>query len=124
MDKLRDMITQAPILAILVFHDGRYGMVFLIVDASLEGWGAVIEQVGLDDKRYLYRFESGIWSDAEKRYDATKRELRGLVYALRRFRRYLFGVHFTVETNALVLVHQLKGAVSDVPGALIMRWIT
>ena len=35
----------------------------------------------------------------------------------------MFGVHFIVEIDALVLVHQLKGAASDVPGALIMRWI-
>ena len=123
MDRLRGMITTAPVLATLVFGDERYGIVYLMVDASLEGWGGVIEQVGPDGKRHPCRFESGIWSAAEKRYDATKRELRGLLYVLKRFRRYLFGVHFIIETDALVLVHQLKGAASDVPGALIMRWI-
>jgi hypothetical protein len=29
-----------------------------------------------------------------------------------------------IETDALVLVHQLNGAASDIPRALMMRWIT
>ncbi len=123
MHKLRDLVTTAPVLATLVFDDGRYGMVFLMSDASLDGWGGVIEQVGPDGKRHPCRFESGTWSHAERAYDATKRELRGVLYLLKRFKRYLFGVHFTLETDALVLVHQLNGAASDIPGALIMRWI-
>ena len=123
MEFLQYRITTAPILATLVFNDPRYGQVYLMVDASLFGWGAVIEQVGPDSKRHPCRFESGVWNKAEMRYDATKRELRGLLYALKRTRRYLFGVHFIVETDAMVLVHQLNGAASDVPGALLMRWI-
>lgn len=123
MEYLQWKITSAPILATLVYDDPRYGAIFLMVDASLIGWGGVIEQVGPDKKRHPCRFESGVWSPAETRYDATKRELRGLLYALKRCRRYLFGVHFTIETDALVLVHQLNGAASDVPGALLMRWI-
>jgi hypothetical protein len=123
MDKLRGMVVQAPILATLIFDDPRYGQVFLMTDASLEGWGGVIEQVGPDSKRHPCRFESGIWSDAEKRYDATKRELRGLLNLMKRFKRYLFGVHFVIETDALVLVYQLNGAASDIPGSLMMRWI-
>lgn len=123
MATLRTMVTEAPVLASLVFDDLRYGLVTLMTDASLFGWGGVIEQVGPDGKRHPCRYESGIWSDAEKRYDATKRELRGLLYLMKRFRRYLFGVRFVVETDALVLVHQLNGAASDVPGALMMRWI-
>jgi hypothetical protein len=123
MDTLKEKITTAPVLAALVFDDDRYGLVYLMTDASLDGWGGVIEQIGPDGKRHPCRFESGVWSDAEKRYDATKRELRGLLYLLKRFRRYLFGIHFVVETDALVLVHQLNGAASDIPGALMMRWI-
>ena len=99
------MIVTAPVLAPLVFDNPRYGLIFLMTHASIFGWGGVIEQIGPDSKRYPCRFESGIWSDVEKRYDATKRELRGLLFLLKRFRRYLFGIHFTIETNVLVLVH-------------------
>jgi transposase InsO family protein len=124
MDELRAVITSAPILATLVYDDPRYGYVYLMTDASLEGWGGVIEQLGPDTKRHPCRFESGIWNPAEKGYDATKRELRGLLNLLKRFKRYLYGVHFVIETDALVLVHQLNGAASDLPGSLMMRWIT
>jgi hypothetical protein len=37
MDRLRGMITTAPILATLVFRDKRYRIVYLIVDVSLKG---------------------------------------------------------------------------------------
>jgi hypothetical protein len=124
MDTLKAAITSAPILAPLIYDDPRYGEIFLMTDASLDGWGGVLEQVGPDKKRHPCRFESGIWSNSEKNYDPGKRELRGLLYLLKRFKRYLFGVHFTVETDALVLVHQLNGAARDLPGALMMRWIT
>ena len=122
MEHLARLITTAPCLAPLEYGDGT-GAIYLMVDASLHGWGAVLEQVGPDGKRHPCRFESGIWSAAEKRYDATKRELRGLLYALRRMRRYLYGVHFFVETDAQVLIHQINGSASDIPGALLLRWI-
>ena len=123
MEILQRKITTAPILAVMVFDDPRYTDIFVMVDASLEGWGGVIEQTGPDEKRHPCRFESGVWNNAEKRYDATKRELRGLLNMLKRTRHYLYGTHFTIETDALVLKHQLNGAASDVPGALLMRWI-
>lgn len=120
---LQHMVTTAPVLAPLLFGVPGYGQVYLMTDASLEGWGAVIEQVGPDKKRHPCRFESGIWSNAEKRYDATKRELRGLLNAMIRFKRFLFGTRFIIETDAMVLVHQLRGSVNDIPGSLMLRWI-
>ena len=122
MEHLARLITTAPCLAPLEYGEGS-GAIYLMIDASLHGWGAVLEQVGHDGKRHPCRFESGIWSDAEKRYDATKRELRGLLYALKRMRRYLYGVHFFVETDAQVLIHQINGSASDIPGALLLRWL-
>ena len=124
MQKLQGIIVTTPVLAPLVFNNPRYELIFLMTDASIFGWGGVIKQIGPDSKRHPCRFESGIWSDVEKRYDAIKRELRGLLFLLKRFRRYLFGIHFTIETNVLVLVHQLNGAASDIPSTLIIRWIT
>ena len=38
-------------------------------------------------------------------------------------RRYLYGVHFFVETDAQVLIHQINGSASDIPGALLLRWL-
>ena len=122
MELISHKVTTAPCLAPLEYGEGT-GTIYLMVDASLQGWGAVLEQVGTDGLRHPCRFESGIWSNAEKNYDATKRELRGLLYALKRMKRYLYGTHFVVETDAQVLIYQVNGSVSDIPGALLLRWL-
>lgn len=98
------------------------GLIVLQTDASLTGWGAVLMQVR-GGKRLPVRYESGIWTTAEAKYDATKRECRAVLFALKRLRCYLYGIRFLLETDAMVLVQQLNGAMYDLPGALLTRWI-
>jgi len=100
----------------------KEGLIILQTDASLTGWGSVLMQVR-GGKRLPARYESGIWKTGEAKYDATKRECRGVLCALKRLRFYLYGVRFLLETDALVLVQQLNGAMYDLPGALLTRWI-
>ena len=119
---LKQAITSPPVLISLDYNKGA-GQIVLTVDASLTGWGAVLSQE-VSGHRKPARFESGMWSDTETRYDATKRECRGVAYALRRLRSFLYGIHFILETDALVLVHQLNGALDDIPGSLLLRWVT
>ena len=78
----------------------------------------------IEERRHPARYESGIWSNAERRYDATKRECRGVLKAMKKFRNYIYGVRFLLEVDAQVLVHQINGSASDIPGALVMRWLT
>jgi hypothetical protein len=70
------------------------------------------------------RFDSGIWSEAEKKYDAVKLECRGLLKALKKFRFWLFGRHFLVETDAQTLVWLLNQPPNDLPNAMTTRWLT
>jgi hypothetical protein len=42
---------------------------------------------------------------------------------MKKMRSELYGVHFILETDAKVLVEQLNGAASDLPGALLTNWI-
>ena len=37
-------------------------------------------------KKHLSRFESGLWTPAERGYDADKRECKGLLMGLKKFR--------------------------------------
>jgi len=54
--------------------------ILLNVDAStIIGWGDVLSQLQVDGTIRPARFESGLWSDAEKKYDAVKLECRGLI---------------------------------------------
>ena len=72
------------------------------------------------------RYESGVWSEPEKKYDAGKRECRALLRALKKLKVWLYGVKFTVEIDAKTLLHQLNLPIVDLPGAMVTRltsWI-
>ena len=51
-------------------------------------------------KKHPARYESGNWNPAEQRCDATKRECRGVLKALKKFRHYSYGAHFVLEKKA------------------------
>ena len=121
MDLLKFALTSHPALVSLDYTE-RAGDIILAVDASLEGWGGVLMQL-VKGKRHSSRYESGIWSSSEKKYDATKRECRGVLKALKKVRYWLYGVRFILETDARVLVAQLNQSGTDLPGALVTRWI-
>lgn len=120
MDILKLKLTNPPALVSIDYESGDE--IVLGVDASLEDWGSHLLQIR-DKKRHPVRYESGIWSEAEKRYDATKRECRGVLKALKKVRYYLYDVHFTLEVDAQVLAAQLNRSGTDLPGALVTRWL-
>jgi hypothetical protein len=70
------------------------------------------------------RFEGGVWSDAERKYDAVKLECRGLLIALKKLRFWLYGRFFTVETDARTLVWLLNQPPNDLPNAMMTRWLS
>ncbi|RVD90130.1 uncharacterized protein DFL_001106 [Arthrobotrys flagrans] len=76
-----------------------------------------------DGKKYPIRYESGVWSSVEQKYDAVKRECRELLKALKKLRFWLYGISFTVETDANTLVAQLNMPSTDLSGALVTRWL-
>ena len=91
MDILKEALTSAPALRTLNYSEGA-GEIILAVDASLQGWGAVLQQVdAVTGKRHPSRYESGLWTEQESRYDAGKRECRGVLKALKKFRFWLDG---------------------------------
>ncbi len=122
MDTLKTALTTAPALVCIVYDDDA-GLIILAVDASLDRWGSVLMQEDKDKKRHPARYESSHWNPAERGYDATKCECRGVLKALKKFRFWLYGIHFLLETDTRVLVTQLNGAASDLPGSLLMKWI-
>ena len=97
-------------------------LIYVLVDASGKGWGAVLMQKHRE-KRHPARYESGVWNEAESKYDAGKRECRAVLKALKKFRYWLYGVHFTLEIDAQTLVAQLNRSATDLPGALVTSWL-
>ena len=122
MEIRKEALTNAPALATLHYADDA-GEIILAVDASEEGWGAILQQVK-DGKRHLVRYESGVWSEPEKKYNAGKRECRALLRALKKLKVWLYGVKFTVEIDAKTLLHQLNLPIVDLLGAMVTGWIS
>ena len=86
-------------------------------------WGAILQQV-IDGKRHLVRYESGVWSEQQEKYDAGKRECRALLHVLKKLKVFLYGVKFDVEIDAKILLHQLNLPIVDLPEAMVTRWIS
>jgi hypothetical protein len=122
MDILKDEILSAPSLITIDYKSGR--MIFVGVDASAQGGGAVLEQVGEDGKRHPARFESTLWSESESKWHSTKLECKAVLWALKKFALYLYGARFTIETDARVLISQLNRSSTDLPGTVMNRWLS
>jgi RNase H-like domain found in reverse transcriptase len=122
MEALKDAITSAPALVGIDYRP-EAGEIIAAFDASKRGWGAVLMQLDEQRRRHPARYESGIWSPSEMNYDAGKLECKAVLKGLKKFRQYLYGVHFIMEVDAKTLVAQLNRTASDLPGALITRWL-
>ena len=123
MDTLKTAITTAPVLITLDLSPAGLA-IFLNVDASTKiGWGAVMSQLQADGSTRPARFEGGIWSDVEKRYDALKLECRALLIGLKKLRFWLYGRYFTVLTDSQTLIWLLNQPPNDLPNAMMTRWL-
>ena len=96
---MKDLLLQAPILSLPDFTKP-----FTVgTDACGTGIGAVLYQQypdvdGIDRVHYI-SFLARALKPAERNYGAPKLELLGLIYAITKFRPYLFGHEFTVYTD-------------------------
>jgi hypothetical protein len=81
---------------------------FIATDASNVGIGAVIYQIHPEkqNKQYI-SFQARSLSVSERNYSATKRELLAIVFALKKFHKYVWGTYFTLYTDhkALTYLH-------------------
>jgi transposase InsO family protein len=122
MNELKTALTSAPALLPLQYGNDA-GPVILAVDSCQTGYGGCLMQEDSQKRRHPCRYESGLWSIGEQKYDIVKLECRSLLHMLKKFRPWLYGIRFTVETDANTLVAQLNRAATDLPGALVTRWI-
>jgi hypothetical protein len=122
MKQLKEALCSAPAL-ISIDYTMPMKPLIVAVDGSKKGWGAVIMQVDVSGHRHPARYESGSWSKSERNWDSGKHECKALLLALKKFRSYLYGTRFTVETDAKTLVAQLQRSATDLPGALVTRWL-
>src|SRR6266566_3619281 len=109
------MLQQAPVLS----HPDLTHPFSVATDASNVGIGCVLFQV--IDNQYCYiGFMARALSKLERNYSTTKRELLGIVYALRKFHQFLWGRKFTLYTDhkALTYIHT-----QSIANPMMVRWL-
>ncbi|KAH7689613.1 gagpol and env protein precursor, partial [Aphelenchoides avenae] len=80
----------------------------LYTDASKDGVGAVLHQVGPDGKEHPIAFASKSCSKAERNYAITDLEALALIFALNKFKYFLLGTHVIARTDHQPLVSLFK----------------
>ena len=113
-DRLKKRMISAPVLQVA---DPSKPFI-LQTDASDLGLGAVLSQLQSGEEHPV-AFASRQLTPAEKKYSVVEKECLAIVWALKHFRMYLFGVQFTIETDHQPLrwLHQMKNTNSR-----LTRW--
>ena len=112
---LKQLMIEAPVLA---FPD--MSKPFLLQsDASKVGAGAVLYQIGADEMRCVVSYASWLFSDTQRRYNTTEREMLGLILAVRKWKPFFYHTKFFAETDHEPLVGYMK---LDDPYGKISRW--
>ena len=124
MNALKLILTTASTLKLL-----NYSLltdeIILTVDFSLKEWGAILFQINSEtSKNHSSRYESGLWTMSESKYNIMKRECRELLKALKKVRFWLYEVRFIIEINVNILITQFNRSAADLSEALMTRWLT
>ena len=82
MDDVKRALTYEPALKPIDYQEGRKFV--LLVDSSLIGWGAILQQEDNTKQRYPSQYENGLWMPVERKYDSGKLECRELLKALKK----------------------------------------
>jgi len=98
-EKLKDLLTSAPILAFPI-PKGKY---ILDTDASDSACGAVLSQIQ-NNKERVIAYASHKFSAAERKYCTTRKELLAVHKYTLHFKHYLYGQQFLVRTDHKSLI--------------------
>lgn len=111
-DKIKEIMTNTKSLSYLPTR--------MIADASPVGLGCVLVQFR-DDVPRVVGYSAKSLTDVERRYCQTKREALALVWGVEKYRHYLLGMEFQLETDHKAL--ECLFTERSKPCARIERWV-
>ncbi|MEZ0209070.1 MAG: RNase H-like domain-containing protein, partial [Candidatus Paceibacterota bacterium] len=102
-DMLKKVLSSAPVLTA-----PDLSLPFKVsTDASKYGIGAVLYQEPNEGKRKFVAFASSALTSGQRNYSTTRREMLAIIFALKKFRSYLYGRPFTLFTDHRALTYLL-----------------
>ena len=114
---LKNTLTSSPILRLPVFQEGKPFV--LRTDASDIGLGAVLLQDFEGECRLPIAYASKKLLPRERNYSVIEKESLGIIWGVEKFRKYLYGVEFLLETDHKLLSYMQTAKVLN---PRIMRW--
>ena len=114
---LKNRLTSSPILRLPVFQEGKPFV--LRTDASDIGLGAVLLQDFEGEGRLPIAYASKKLLPRERNYSVIEKECLGIIWGVEKFRKYLYGVEFLLETDHRPLSYMQTAKVLN---PRIMRW--
>ena len=93
----------------------------MLTDASKTALGAILSQLDDEGKEHPIAYGSQTLTVHQKNYDTTQLEALAVIWALKKYRHYLYGKKFKIITDHKALVWLLN---SDKPNqnSKIVRW--
>src|SRR5665811_1255193 len=111
---------KAAVIEDLVLAHPMFGKPFILrTDASNTGVGAVLSQVDNAREEKVVSFASKILDKAQRNYTTSEKECYAIIFALEKFREYLDGHEFVLQTDnkALIYLDSMKSS-----NQRLMRW--
>ena len=119
MRRLKKLILEAP--ALRKANCTEWKPIYVTVDTSPTGIRWVINQEREGNVRYAVRFGAKVLSERKQRYAQVKRELWGIVSAVKTDKDYLIGSEVIIETDCLPILGMISGCAT--PDLAMLRWI-
>ena len=107
MKALKQLFLQAPVLRKVSYVAGH--AVIVTVDTSPIGIGWAISQENSDSERCTICFGAKILTQRQRKYPQIKRDMQGMVIAIKVDKNYLIGAEVVIETNYLPILGMISG---------------